>query len=226
MPTENPTWLTIVLFLVAGFILLGKGADWLVSGASAVARRVGVSTLAIGLTVVAWGTSAPEVVVSSMAAYQGSSAISLGNVLGSNIANIGLVLGTCAIVLPRVMEARLGRRDTIWLFGSLAGLWFVVADGCGSPLSRDSLSASASMPARRESAVTSTRQTRRLRSCRRESRDGGRGFRARGAIAWAESSAGGGWTDLGIQLRSLAPSPPPARPDGSERRRFRAGPSP
>jgi len=129
VPLEDPTWLTVSLLLVAGFMLLAKGADWLVTGASAVARRVGVSTLAIGLTVVAWGTSAPEVVVSSVAAWQGASAISLGNVLGSNIANIGLVMGTCAIVMPKVLESRLGRRDTVWLFGSLAGLWLVCADG-------------------------------------------------------------------------------------------------
>ncbi|WP_145070298.1 calcium/sodium antiporter [Engelhardtia mirabilis] len=129
MPFEDPTWLTVSLLLVAGFMLLAKGADWLVTGSSALARRIGVSSLAIGLTVVAWGTSAPEVVVSSMAALQGASAISLGNVLGSNIANIGLVLGACAMVMPRVLEHRLGRRDTVWLFGSLAGLWLVCADG-------------------------------------------------------------------------------------------------
>ncbi|MEO0649192.1 MAG: calcium/sodium antiporter [Planctomycetota bacterium] len=128
MPTE-PTWLSVSLFLVAGFVLLAKGADWLVSGSSSIARRFGVSTLAIGLTVVAWGTSAPEVVTSSMAALEGQSALSLGNVLGSNIANIGLVLGACAIVLPAVMQQKLVRRDFVWLFGSLAALWIVASDG-------------------------------------------------------------------------------------------------
>ena len=127
MPTE-PTWLSVFLFLLAGFVLLAKGADWLVSGSSSIARRFGVSTLAIGLTVVAWGTSAPEVVTSAMAAASGQSAISLGNVLGSNIANIGLVLGCCAVVLPAVMQQKLVRRDFVWLFGSLAALWIVAYD--------------------------------------------------------------------------------------------------
>jgi cation:H+ antiporter len=127
VPTE-PSWLVVLLFLASGFVLLAKGADWLVSGSSSIARRFGVSTLAIGLTVVAWGTSAPEVVTSAMAALEGQSALSLGNVLGSNIANIGLVLGSCAIVLPAVMQARLGRRDLVWLFASLAALWIVAAD--------------------------------------------------------------------------------------------------
>lgn len=122
------SWFAVLLFLAAGFLLLAKGADWLVSGSSTIARRFGVSTLAIGLTVVAWGTSAPEVVVSTMAAYDGQSAISLGNVLGSNIANIGLILGACGVVLPKVLQARLGRRDLVWLFGSLAALWLLASD--------------------------------------------------------------------------------------------------
>ncbi len=126
---EEPTWLILSVYLVAGFVLLAKGADWLVGGSSGLARRIGVSTLAIGLTVVAWGTSAPEVVVSSLAAYQGQSAISLGNVLGSNVANIGLVLGACAIVLPGVLEQRLRAREMSWLFASLIALWVACADG-------------------------------------------------------------------------------------------------
>ena len=127
MPTE-PSWLTVLLLLVSGFVLLAKGADWLVTGSSGIARRFGVSVLAIGLTVVAWGTSAPEVVTSAMAAYEGQSALSLGNVLGSNVANIGLVLGTCSVVLPAVMQSKLGRRDLVWLFASLAALWVVASD--------------------------------------------------------------------------------------------------
>lgn len=126
---EEPTWLHLAIYLVAGFVLLAKGADWLVGGSSGLARRVGVSTLAIGLTVVAWGTSAPEVVVSSLAAYQGQSAISLGNVLGSNVANIGLVLGACALVLPGVLEQRLRARELSWLFASLVALWVACSDG-------------------------------------------------------------------------------------------------
>jgi cation:H+ antiporter len=120
--------MAVGLFLTSGFLLLAKGADWLVSGASSLARRFGVSVMAIGLTVVAWGTSSPEVVVSSMAAYDGRSAISLGNILGSNIANIGLILGACGLVLPAVAQKRLPVRDSVWLFLSLAALWGVTAD--------------------------------------------------------------------------------------------------
>ena len=129
VPPQDPAWLLLFIYLASGFVLLAKGADWLVGGSSRIAARLGVSTLVIGLTVVAWGTSAPEVVVSSLAAYQGQSAISLGNVLGSNVANIGLVLGACAMVLPQVLESRLSRRDGFWFFASIGALWIACADG-------------------------------------------------------------------------------------------------
>jgi len=122
-------WLQIIGFIVIGFVALGKGAEWLVGGGTVVARRMGISILAIGLTVVAWGTSLPEVVVSTHAALSGSAAISLGNVLGSNISNIALVLGACALVLPAVLEGRLGRRESFWMLGSLGLLWFLCSDG-------------------------------------------------------------------------------------------------
>lgn len=123
------SWFQILAFVIAGFVALGKGAEWLVGGGTVVARRLGVSVLAIGLTVVAWGTSLPEVVVSTHAALQGSAAISLGNVLGSNISNIALVLGACALVLPAVLEGRLGGRESFWMLGSLGLLWLLSADG-------------------------------------------------------------------------------------------------
>ncbi len=128
MPADPP-WLLLLLYLASGSLLLAKGADWLVDGSARMARRMGVSTLAIGLTVVAWGTSAPEVVVTGMAAYEGHPAIGIGNVLGSNIANIGLVLGACALVLPRVLEARIASRDLFWLFASVGAFWWVCLDG-------------------------------------------------------------------------------------------------
>ena len=84
--------LTIGL-LVLGFILLIKGADLLVDGSSSVAKKFGVSDLIIGLTVVAFGTSAPELIVNIVSAVQGNSEIAIGNILGSNIANILLILG-------------------------------------------------------------------------------------------------------------------------------------
>jgi len=119
-------WLRILAFLLAGFLLLWRGADWLVAGSTQIASRFGVSTLVVGLTIVAFGTSAPEIIVSGLAASEGKVDLSLGNVLGSNIANVGLVLGSCAVVLPRVLETPLRAREVIWLFISLA-LFYVCA---------------------------------------------------------------------------------------------------
>lgn len=114
--------------IFTGFILLARGAAWLVDGGATLARRFGVSSLVIGLTVVAWGTSMPEIVVSGYAAFEGRPASSLGNVLGSNVANIGLVLGVCAMILPSILLGRVQQRERIWLLGSLAGLWMVCGD--------------------------------------------------------------------------------------------------
>ncbi len=98
------------LFLfVVGFVLLVKGADWLVEGASSVAKRLNVSSLVIGLTVVAFGTSAPEFFVTLIAQLKGSSNIAIGNVLGSNVANILLILGAAALVTPLKLQ-----RSTVW----------------------------------------------------------------------------------------------------------------
>lgn len=91
--------LTLILFVV-GFVFLIKGADLLVDGASAIAQRYRVPNIVIGLTIVAFGTSMPELVVNVFASLQGSSAIAIGNVLGSNIANILLILGITAIIYP------------------------------------------------------------------------------------------------------------------------------
>lgn len=89
---------TLVL-LGSGFLLLIKGADYLIEGAVAIAKRFGLSELFIGLTIVAFGTSAPELAVSFQAALKGSG-IAIGNVLGSNIANIALILGAAALISP------------------------------------------------------------------------------------------------------------------------------
>jgi cation:H+ antiporter len=91
--------LTVIL-LLAGFYLLIKGGDWLVDGAAAVARRNGVSELIIGLTIVAFGTSAPELVVSFFAALGGNADISVSNVVGSNIFNLLFILGVCGLIIP------------------------------------------------------------------------------------------------------------------------------
>jgi cation:H+ antiporter len=89
-----------VLAIIAGLALLLGGGDRMVKGASVVARNLGVSPLVVGLTVIAFGTSAPELVVNILAASRGNTGISFGNILGSNIANIGLVLATAALIRP------------------------------------------------------------------------------------------------------------------------------
>jgi len=91
--------LTYILF-VLGFIFLIKGADLLVDGSSSIATRLGVSNLVIGLTIVSFGTSAPELLVNIIASFQGASDIGIGNILGSNIANIFLILGVAALIYP------------------------------------------------------------------------------------------------------------------------------
>lgn len=90
-------WLDIVYILV-GFVLLIKGGDFLVEGAVSIAKRANISPMVIGLTIVGFGTSSPELLVSIQAALSGSSGIAIGNVVGSNIANIALILGIAAIV--------------------------------------------------------------------------------------------------------------------------------
>jgi cation:H+ antiporter len=97
--------------LAGGFILLVWGADRLVAGASALARNLGVSPLIIGLTIVAFGTSAPELVVSAVAAYRGNPGLAVGNAIGSNIANIGLILGLTAVVYPLRVESEILKRE-------------------------------------------------------------------------------------------------------------------
>lgn len=97
--------------MLAGFLLLTGGAEGLVRGAASLARRLGLSSLVIGLTVVALGTSMPELVVSVGAALQGTPDVALGNVVGSNIANIGLILGTAALVTALRVQVQVIRFD-------------------------------------------------------------------------------------------------------------------
>ena len=92
-------YLVYVLFL-AGFFLLIKGADWLVDGASSIAKKKNISELVIGLTIVSFGTSMPELVVNLLASFEGSSELAIGNVFGSNVANILLILAVSAIIAP------------------------------------------------------------------------------------------------------------------------------
>lgn len=89
-----------ILLLALGFFMLVKGADWFVEGAAKIADRLGIPQLVIGLTIVAMGTSAPETAVSISAALKGSAEIAVGNVLGSNILNILIILGITSLIIP------------------------------------------------------------------------------------------------------------------------------
>lgn len=94
-----------IVFLTAGFVMLLKGADWFVEGASKIADKSGIPQLVIGLTIVAMGTSAPEAAVSISAALKGNAGITIGNVVGSNIMNICLILGITAIITSIGVQA-------------------------------------------------------------------------------------------------------------------------
>jgi cation:H+ antiporter len=109
--------LTIIGLLVGGFILLVVGAEFLVRGASKVAALFGISPLVIGLTVVAYGTSTPELAVSIQAGLAGAADIAVANVVGSNIFNILLILGICAIIQPLVVAQQLVRLDVPLMIG-------------------------------------------------------------------------------------------------------------
>jgi len=91
--------ITYILFII-GFFLLVKGADLLVDGSASIAKKLKISSIVIGLTIVAFGTSAPEFIVNIFASVQGNTEIAIGNILGSNIANILLILGISAIIYP------------------------------------------------------------------------------------------------------------------------------
>jgi cation:H+ antiporter len=114
--------------LIGGFILLVWGADRLVAGASALARNLGVSPLIIGLTIVAFGTSAPELIVSGVAAYRGNPGLAVGNAIGSNIANIGLILGLTAVVYPLRVESETLKREYPLLILIMIASFIMAAD--------------------------------------------------------------------------------------------------
>lgn len=100
-----------ILILIAGLALIVFGADWLVDGASAIARKAGISEFVIGLTIVGFGTSCPELVVSLTGAFEGNADISIGNVVGSNIFNTLLILGLTALLSPIAVTMSNRRRD-------------------------------------------------------------------------------------------------------------------
>ena len=114
---------------LGGLLLLVWGAEGFVRGAAGLARNLGVSTLVIGLTVVSLGTSSPELLVNLMAQYQGTPAMAFGNVVGSNIANIGLVLGLSALMLPLGVHSQVLRREYPLLLAASVLLLVMVLDG-------------------------------------------------------------------------------------------------
>ncbi len=109
--------LQAALLILLGFVALVLGADGLVRGAASLALRLGVSALVVGLTIVAAGTSAPELAVSVYAAATGSPDIALGNVIGSNIFNVGAILGLTALIMPVACAAAVVRRETPVMIG-------------------------------------------------------------------------------------------------------------
>jgi cation:H+ antiporter len=115
--------LNFLLAIVGGFVFLVWGADRFVVGAAATARNLGVSPLIIGLTIVGFGTSAPEMLVSAVAAWQGNPGLAVGNAIGSNITNIALILGLTALLTPLAVNSRMLKRELpILTVTMLAGL--------------------------------------------------------------------------------------------------------
>jgi len=118
----NP--LISLAFLLIGLGILVKGADWLVKGASSIAKKWGVSSIVIGLTVVSFGTSAPEFLVNIFAAMRGSTDLAIGNIIGSNTANILLILGVTTIIAPLAVKRNTTYKEIP--FAILAGLLIVL----------------------------------------------------------------------------------------------------
>ncbi len=118
-----------ILMLLVGLAGLFYGGNWLVRGASNLALSFGVSALVIGMTIVALGTSMPELLVSVQAALAGKSDLAIGNVIGSNIANIGLILGATGLITPLVVQAILLRREIPLMILISIGTFALVADG-------------------------------------------------------------------------------------------------
>ncbi len=122
------------ILLIVGFALLVKGADIFVGGASSIAKKFNISELVIGLTVVAFGTSAPELAVSTVASINGQNAIAISNVVGSNIFNILVVLGVCAVLIPINVDSAILKREFPFALGATTILVFMLYDGVLSRL--------------------------------------------------------------------------------------------
>ncbi len=115
--------------IIAGFAMLVWGAERFVTGAAAIARNLGISPMLIGLTIVGFGTSAPEILVSSMASFQGNPGLAIGNALGSNIANIALILGITALVAPLNVRSDTLKREYPMLLAVCLLSMILILDG-------------------------------------------------------------------------------------------------
>lgn len=123
-----------IFLLVVGFGMLVKGADWFVDGSSGIARRLGIPQLVVGLTIVAMGTSAPEAAVSITAALKGNAGIAVGNVVGSNILNILIILGITSVIIPiAIKESTLTVEIPFMIFITII---FVFMGGSNEEISR------------------------------------------------------------------------------------------
>lgn len=121
--------LLFILAIVAGFVLLVKGADYFVEGAAGVAARFGIPQLVIGLTIVAMGTSAPEAAVSITAAFSGSADITIGNVVGSNIMNVLVILGLAAVIIPVAVQESTVKMDIPFMIVTSIAIVVLGLDG-------------------------------------------------------------------------------------------------
>lgn len=118
-----------IFLVIIGLVLLTLGAEGLVRSGSSIALRMGVKPLVVGLTIIAFGTGSPELVVAVKSAFYGNSAIALGSVVGSNISNTALILGVAAMVYPLKAEAQVVKREIPLMILITAMLWLLIADG-------------------------------------------------------------------------------------------------
>lgn len=121
--------LVACLFVLIGFALLIYGADVFVEGAANIARQLGMPPLIIGLTIVGFATSAPEIIVGSVSAWQDKTAIAIGNALGSNITNVGLVLGLSILIIPITVASNTIKKEFGLMFAALIIALLVMIDG-------------------------------------------------------------------------------------------------
>lgn len=117
------------MMLAGGLIGLFLGGDWLVRSASQIASHFNVPPLIIGLTIVGFGTSTPELLVSLQAAFDGLPGISIGNVVGSNTANILMILGLASVIAPPIADFMIMRRDLVWMLGATLAMPVIIVSG-------------------------------------------------------------------------------------------------